>query len=163
MSEHEVTWLTQEAHDRLQQELADREGPIRHEIKKKIEAAREEGDLKENGGYHAAREEQGKNEARVRQLKQLLEYAQIGVPDAEQDEVAHGKVITVRFPAWDEVETFLLGSREEAAHASIEVYSPTSPLGAAVLGKKVGDTATYLLANGNSMSVEVLAVDTYGT
>jgi transcription elongation factor GreA len=163
MSEHEVTWLTQEAHDRLQQELADREGPIRHEIKKKIEAAREEGDLKENGGYHAAREEQGKNEARVRQLKQLLEYAQIGVPDAEKDEVAHGKVITVRFPAWDEVETFLLGSREEAAHASIEVYSPTSPLGAAVLGKKVGDTATYLLANGNSMSVEVLAVDTYGT
>ena len=83
MSEQPITWLTQEAYDRLQAELADREGPTRHEIKKRIEAAREEGDLKENGGYHAAREEQGKNEARVRQLKHLLEHARIGAPEAE--------------------------------------------------------------------------------
>ena len=163
MTEHAITWLTQEAHDRLEQELVDREGPRRHEIKKRIEAAREEGDLKENGGYHAAREEQGKNEARVRQLRQLLEHARIGAPDAEHDEVAAGKVVTVRFPAWDEEETFLLGSREEAAHASIEVYSPTSPLGHAVNGKRVGDSATYQLANGKEMSVEILRVETYGT
>ena len=64
----DVTWLTQEAHDRLVGELAEREGPTRVEITKRIEAAREEGDLKENGGYHAAKEEQGKNEARIRQL-----------------------------------------------------------------------------------------------
>ena len=163
MTEQAITWLTQEAYDRLQQELADREGPKRFEIKKRIEAAREEGDLKENGGYHAAREEQGKNEARVRQLKQLLEQAQIGAPEAEHDEVAAGKVVTVRFPAWDEEETFLLGSREEAAHASIEVYSPTSPLGSAVNGRRVGESATYLLANGKEMSVEILKVETYGT
>ena len=68
MTEQPITWLTQEAHDRLVDELADLEGPKRTEIKNKIEAAREEGDLKENGGYHAAREEQGKNEARIRQL-----------------------------------------------------------------------------------------------
>jgi transcription elongation factor GreA len=163
MSEHPITWLTQEAFDRLQAELADRMGPTRNEIKKRIEAAREEGDLKENGGYHAAREEQGKNEARVRQLKQLLEHSRVGVPDSEQDEVAAGKVVTVRFPAWDEEETFLLGSREEAAHASIEVYSPTSPLGAAVNGKRVGDTATYVLANGKEMSVDILKVEAYGS
>jgi transcription elongation factor GreA len=162
MTEPAITWLTQEAYDRLQEELADREGPRRTEIKKRIEAAREEGDLKENGGYHAAREEQGKNEARVRQLKQLLEYSRIGAPESEHDEVAPGKVVTVRFPAWDEEETFLLGSREEAAHASIEVYSPTSPLGAAVLGQRVGDTATYTLANGKDMSVEILKVQPYG-
>jgi len=161
MSEQPTVWLTQEAHDRLVQELADCMGPKRNEIKQRIAAARDEGDLKENGGYHAAREEQGKNEARVRQLKQLLENAQIGAPDAEHDEVSHGKVVTVRFPAWDEEESFLLGSREEAAHASIEVYSPTSPLGAAVLGKRIGDSATYTLANGKEMTVEVLNVAPY--
>ena len=157
----ETTWLTQEAYDRLVAELADREGPTRVEITKRIEAAREEGDLKENGGYHAAKEEQGKNEARVRQLKQLLESAQIGVPDSADDEVAAGKVVTVRFVEFDDEETFLLGSREEAAHASIEVYSPTSPLGAAVEGKKVGETASYDLANGKKMNVEILKVETY--
>ena len=157
-----ITWLTQEAYDRLVAELADREGPTREQIKNRIAAAREEGDLKENGGYHAAREEQGKNEARVRQLKHLLEHSQIGAPESEHDEVAPGKVITVRFPAWDEEETFLLGSREEAAHASIEVYSPTSPLGAAVLGQRVGDTASYTLANGKEMTVEILKVEAYG-
>ena len=157
----DVTWLTQEAHDRLSAELEERQGSKRVEITKRIEAAREEGDLKENGGYHAAREEQGKNEARVRQLKQLLESAQIGVPDAEPDEVSHGKVITVRLVNFDEEETFLLGSREEAAHASIDVYSPTSPLGAAVLGKRVGDSTSYELANGKQMQVEILKVEDY--
>ena len=162
MTETPVTWLTQEAYDRLQAELADREGPTRTEIKKRIEAAREEGDLKENGGYHAAREEQGTNEARVRQLKHLLENAVIGAPESAEDEVGHGKVVTIRFVAFDEEETFLLGSREEAAHASIEVYSPTSPLGAAVLGRKVGDTAVYTLNNGKEMTVEILTVAQYG-
>jgi transcription elongation factor GreA len=160
MTEIPITWLTQEAYDRLKEELAHREGPGRQEIKMRISNARDEGDLKENGGYHAAREEQGKNEARVRQLKQLLEYSRIGAPDSELDEVAPGKVVTVRFPAWDEVETFLLGSREEAAHASIEVYSPTSPLGAAVLGKRVGDTASYPLKD-KDMIVEILNVEVY--
>lgn len=158
-----VTYLTQEAHDRLQEELAERTGPRRTEITKRIEAAREEGDLRENGGYHAAKEEQGKNEARVRQLKHLLEHAVIGVPDSEHDEVSYGKVVTVRFPVFDETETFLLGSREEAAHASVEVYSPTSPLGAAVLGKRVGESAVYILANGKEMAVEIVSVETYGS
>ncbi len=157
----EQTWLTQEGYDRLAEELADRSGPRRTEITKRIELAREEGDLKENGGYHAAKEEQGKNEARIRVLKHLLENARIGAPDAEHDEVAHGKVVTVRFPAFDEVESFLLGSREEAAHASIEVYSPTSPLGAAVLGKRQGDTASYELANGKQVQVEIVKVEPY--
>lgn len=157
----DVTWLTQEGYDRLAEELAERSGPRRTEITKRIELAREEGDLKENGGYHAAKEEQGKNEARIRVLKHLLENAQIGAPEAEHDEVAHGKVVTIRFTAFDEEETFLLGSREEAAHASIEVYSPTSPLGAAVLGKRVGDSASYTLANGKEMAVEVVKVEPY--
>lgn len=157
----EITWLTQDAHDRLSAEFDNRQGAMRVEITKKIEAAREEGDLKENGGYHAAREEQGKNEARIRQLRQLLENSRIGVPEAAEGVVSHGKVISVRLGDFDEMERFLLGSREEAAHASIDVYSPTSPLGAAVLGKRVGDKTSYQLAKGKQMSVEILNVEDY--
>ena len=76
----EPLWLTQDAFDRLQAEMDDRTGPLRAKITSRIEAAREEGDLKENGGYHAAKEEQGKNEARIRQLRQMLENAEVGAP-----------------------------------------------------------------------------------
>jgi transcription elongation factor GreA len=157
----DVTWLTQEAFDGLQAELADREGPLRVEITTRISLARDEGDLKENGGYHAAREEQGKNEARIRVLKHLLENSKVGVPDAAVDEVAQGKVVTVRILALDEEMTFLLASLEEAATASIDVYSPTSPLGQAVLGKRVGESSSYELANGKTMEVEILKVEAY--
>ena len=157
----DVTWLTQDAFDRLQEELDERSGPRRAGIVKRIELAREEGDLKENSGYHAAKDEQGHNEARIKQLQAILDQAQIGSPESAADEAAHGKVVTVRFPSLDIEETFLLASREEAAHASIEVYSPTSPLGAAIDGKKIGDTASYTLPNGNTMDVEITAVTDY--
>ncbi|MFM8842619.1 MAG: transcription elongation factor GreA, partial [Actinomycetota bacterium] len=78
------TWLTQEAADRLSAELAELEGPKRAEIVKRIEAARAEGDLKENGGYHAAKEEQGKMEGRIRQLRHMLEHAIIGTPPTSE-------------------------------------------------------------------------------
>jgi len=152
---HEI-WLTQEAFDRLQEELAERSGPRREQIVKRIEAAREEGDLKENGGYHAAKEEQGKNEARVKVLTHLLENARIGAPEAAEGVVAQGQVVTVRLVEFDDEETFLLGSREEAATYSGDVYSPTSPLGAAVLGAKVGDTVAYATPAGKTFHVVIL-------
>ena len=154
-------WLTQDAFDRLTEELADRSGPLREQIVKRIEAAREEGDLKENGGYHAAKEEQGKNEARVRVLRHMLENAKIGAPPAQEGRVAQGQVVTVRFPAFDDTETFLLGSREEAATATVDVYSPTSPLGAAVLGREIGETVEYTTPNGKTLSVEIISSETY--
>jgi transcription elongation factor GreA len=157
----DVTWLTQEAYEKLQAELADREGPHRREISEKIGRARDEGDLKENAGYHAAREEQGINEARITQIKAILKDAQIGTPDAHPNEVAQGKVITVHFEAFGEEETFLLASREEAAHASIDVYSPSSPLGSAILGKHIGDSATYVMPNGKEMAVRITKVEPY--
>lgn len=160
MTTPQETWLTQDAYDRLAAELDERTGPLRAEITKRIEIAREEGDLKENGGYHAAREEQGKNEARVRQLKQMLEHARIGTPEVADGEVHVGQVVTVRFSDGD-TETFLLGSREEAAHASIDVYSPTSPLGSAVMGKHIGDSVAYALPNGKEISVEITEVTPY--
>jgi transcription elongation factor GreA len=150
-----VTWLTQEAYDRLKAELDDRSGPLRVEIAKRIEAAREEGDLRENGGYHAAKEEQGKNEGRVLQIQQILENARVGDPPRTDGVVGPGMTVTVRFAGDDEEVTFLLASREESG-APIDVYSPRSPLGSAISGKKVGQSATYSLPNGRSAKVEIL-------
>jgi len=154
------TWLTQESFDRLSAELVDRSGPMRSEITKKIELAREEGDLKENGGYHAAREEQGKNEARVRQLKQMLENAQIGTPPSDTGTIAIGHVVTVEFTDGDS-ERFWLVSREEAVHSTMDVYSPDSPLGNAVMGKKQGDTSSFELPNGKEITIAIKKVETY--
>ena len=88
-------------------------------------------------------------------------YLRIVVPMYMNDEVAPGRVITVRFVDFGDEETFLLGSREEAAHASVEVYSPTSPLGQAVLGARIGDTVSYELANGKKVTVEIIAAQPY--
>lgn len=154
MNQPTQTWLTQEAADRLAAELAELEGPLRAEIIKKIETARAEGDLKENGGYHAAREEQGKIEGRIRQLKHMLEHAHIGTPPAgESGVVGLGMLVTVDI-AGDEIK-FLLGSREIAS-GDVDVYSEKSPLGAAVLGAKIGQTVTYTAPTGKQIQVAVL-------
>ncbi|MEI6108496.1 MAG: transcription elongation factor GreA [Actinomycetes bacterium] len=154
-------WLTQEAFDRLKAELEHRSGDLREEIKNRISAAREEGDLKENGGYHAAREEQGKNEGRVRQLAKMLEDAIIGTPEIQDGVVSQGMVVTVNFPDLDDTETFLLGSREEAAHTSIDVYSPTSPMGAAVMNQEVGAEIEYETPNGKTLRIKIVAAELY--
>jgi transcription elongation factor GreA len=151
------TWLTQEAADRLAAELANLETVGRTEVIKKIEAARAEGDLKENGGYHAARDEQGKIEARIRQLKQMLENATIGAPPASADGVVGAGMVVSAIVAGDEMR-FLLGSREIAAD-DLDVYSEKSPLGSAVLGAKIGDKVSYTLPNGKSISVEILGAE----
>ncbi len=155
-----VTWLTQEAHDRLKSELDYLSGPGRVEIAKKIEAAREEGDLRENGGYHAAKEEQGKQEGRIIQLQHILLNARVGDPPRTDGVVGPGMTVTIRFDGDDEEVTFLLASREESG-SPIDVYSPRSPLGAAISGKKIGETATYTLPNGRSAKVEILEAVPY--
>ncbi|HSZ39995.1 MAG TPA: transcription elongation factor GreA [Trebonia sp.] len=150
-----VTWLTQEAYDRLKAEFDYLSGQGRIDIAKKIEAAREEGDLRENGGYHAAKDEQGQMEGRRLQLQQILETARVGEPPRADGVVGPGMTVTVRFAGDDDEVTFLLASREESG-APIDVYSPKSPLGSAINGKKVGETATYTLPNGRSSSVEII-------
>ncbi|MGW4029980.1 transcription elongation factor GreA [Streptomyces sp. NPDC004838] len=156
-----VTWLTQEAYNQLKAELAYLSGPARTEIAKKIEAAREEGDLRENGGYHAAKEEQGKQELRVRQLTQLLDTAKVGEAPPDDGIVEPGMVVTIAFDGdEDDTLTFLMASREYAS-ATVETYSPQSPLGTGVNGKKVGDIAEYELPNGRTASVKILAAKPY--
>jgi transcription elongation factor GreA len=155
-----VTWLTQEAHDRLAAELAELSTHGREEIAKRIESAREEGDLKENGGYHAAKDEQGKQEARIRQLAELLRTAQVGEAPQSSGIVEPGTVITAVI-AGDE-ETFLIGSREIAGDSELDVFSERSPLGAAIIGLKVGEKTTYTAPNGREIPVEVTGVETWG-
>ncbi len=156
-----VTWLTQEAYDRLKTELDYLSGPGRVEIAQKIEAARDEGDLKENGGYHAAKDEQGQREGRINQLTHIIQNARVGEPPRTDGVVGPGMTVTVRFNSDDDEVTFLLASREESG-SPIDVYSPRSPLGSAISGKKVGETATYTLPNGRAATVEILEAVPYG-
>jgi transcription elongation factor GreA len=154
-----VTWLTQEAHDRLRDELDYLAGEGRTEMSRRIEQAREEGDLRENGGYHAAKEEQGKREARIRQLQQLLEDAQVGEPPAAADGVvAPGTIVTAKVGG--DTMRFLLGSREVAGDG-VEVYSEKSPLGEAILGKRRGENASYKAPNGNEVPVEIVDTEPF--
>jgi transcription elongation factor GreA len=145
-----VTWLTQEAYDRLSREL-DELIANRTEIAREINARREEGDLRENGGYQAAREEQAKQEGRILQLHALLRSAKVGQAPADDGIAEPGMVVTVRFAGDDEDETFLLGSREEAETAGIAVYSPQSPLGQELIGKQEGDSFAYETPTGNTI------------
>ena len=154
-----VIWLTQEAFDRLQAELENLKGPARAEISQRIADAREEGDLRENGGYHAAREEQSKAEARIVQLEDMLSRARVGETPEDKGVVEAGMEVTVRFAGDPDTETFLLGAREVLAlddSVSLGVYSPQSPLGSAILGKSPGDTAEYTAPNGRTVQVEVV-------
>jgi transcription elongation factor GreA len=149
------SYLTQEAFDRLTTELDTLSGVGRVEIAKKIEAARLEGDLSENGGYHAAKEEQGKMESRIRQLQALLETAVVGEKPADTGIVEPGMVVTVAM--FGEEEVFLLGHREIKHGVDIHVFSEQSPLGAAVNGKPVGAQVSYTAPNGKTIDVSIIA------
>ena len=157
MSE-EPTWLTQEAFDRLAAELEHLLTFGRTDIANRIGEARAEGDLKENGGYHAAKEEQGKIEARIYRLERILESAVVGEPPASHGVVEQGMMITVELNGSE--TQFLLGSAEIAGD-HITVYSPSSPIGNAILGKKIGETASYKTPMGKEITVKVLKVETF--
>ena len=154
-----ANWLTQASFDRLTAELEELSGPRRDEVVARIAEAREEGDLKENGGYHAAKEEQGKIEARIRQLTLLLRHAEVGHSSASTDEVAIGSVVTATIAGTE--NRFLLGSREIAGDSDLDVYSERSPLGVAILGSKVGATVSYEAPNGRAIEVHIVRVEPY--
>ena len=154
--EQNVIWLTQDAFDKLQAELEHLRGPVRSEVIARISAARDEGDLKENGGYHAAREEQGKVEGRIRQLEDMLRRAEVGETPADDGVVEPGMRVTTRFVGDQETEVFLLGAREIETPEDLEVYSPQSPLGAAIIGKKKGDQVAFEAPNGKELKVEIV-------
>jgi transcription elongation factor GreA len=154
------TWLSQEAYDRLRAELEElvARRPV---IAAEISARREEGDLRENGGYHAAREEQGKMEARIRYLRELLRTARVGDTPTNTG-VAPGMVVTIYFDDDpDDTETFLLGSREIAPTTDLTVYSPESALGQAILGATENQTITYTAPSGVDIKVTLVSFHAY--
>lgn len=150
------TWLTQEAYDRLKAELDQLLNVERQAIAKKIQEAREEGDLKENGGYHAAKDQQGTIEARIARLNQILANSVVGEAPASSDTVAQGMVITIELG--DKKMEFLLGSAEMAENTELTVYSPDSPMGNAIMGAKIGDTVSYTAPTGKVLTVKIVAV-----
>jgi transcription elongation factor GreA len=152
----ETHHLSRAAYDRLRAELEDLTTRGRVDIARKIEAARELGDLSENGDYHAAKEEQGKMEGRIRHLEALLDQAEITEGGASAT-VVPGSVVTLVYEGDDTEERYLIGSIEER-HDGLDVMSPGSPLGKALLGRAVGDTVSYE-APGGTLTVEVVAID----
>lgn len=152
MTEEKTILLTQEAYDKLKEELTWREGEYRDEITERIAAARAEGDLSENGGYQAAREEQGKNEGRINELIVKLRNAKI-LEAPEAGLVGNGSVVTMDMAGREMV--VVLGSRDIAVATDYDVISPESPIGAAIMGAHSGDTVSYQAPNGREILVTI--------
>jgi transcription elongation factor GreA len=159
VTETPTTWLTQEAYDRLQAEYDHLVNVGRAAIAKEIDERRQEGDLKENGGYHAAREEQAKQEARIEQLRAILRDAVVGEAPESDGTISSGTVVTASVAGRE--MRFLVGSREIAEGTDLDVFSAQSPLGAALIGKSVGDETSYTAPNGNQIAVKVIAAEAF--
>jgi transcription elongation factor GreA len=152
----ELHHLSRDAYERLNAELDDLTTRGRVEIARKIEAARELGDLSENGDYQAAKEEQGKMEGRIRQLTAMLRDVEI-VEGGGSDHVEAGSVVELRYEGEDDTERYLVGSIEER-RGDVLVVSPGSPLGSALLGAHPGDTVDFEAPTG-PLRVEVVSIE----
>src|SRR3954463_14597270 len=153
-----TTQLSRSAFERLQAEFSDLTTRGRIEVAQKIEAARLLGDLSENGDYHAAKDEQGHMEGRIRHLEHLLETSEI-IEGSDDGTVAPGSIVTIVYEgdARDMAERYLIGHMEEKT-GELDVMSPASPLGSALLGAKAGDVVQYDAPSG-TMRVEVVEVE----
>ncbi len=146
--------LTQSAFDTLKAQLEEREGPIRERIVEAIATARAHGDLSENAEYHAAREEQAHNEAKIKEIRYKLENAEV-VQTFDDGVVQLGMLVVIRYEGDDETETYYVGSREEKGE--YDVLTPDSPIGQALLGQSAGDTVTAQVPSGD-MKIEIIEV-----
>ena len=146
-------WLTAHTITRLTAELDEREGTRRTDIAARIAWARASGNLRDESDNQAVHEEQDLNEARIRYLSDVLTRARILAPDT--DRATPGTVVTGTFADGERTMTFLLGAREEAAGATVDVVSPSSPMGAAVGGAKVGDEVTYTTPTGTRRALRI--------
>jgi transcription elongation factor GreA len=152
----DTTELSSEAFERLKAEYEDLTSRGRVDIARKIETARELGDLSENGDYHAAKEEQGKMEGRIARLSSILKDAVIVDGSSADGSVQVGVVVTLRYQGETDTEQYLVGSIEER-QPGVTVISPGSPLGESLLGARPGDTVSYE-APGGQLQVEVVGV-----
>ncbi|MDQ3870533.1 MAG: transcription elongation factor GreA [Chloroflexota bacterium] len=156
MTEDKKVPLTKSAYERLQREREFLEGEGREKVIEAIAVARSHGDLSENAEYHAAREQQGMQEARLRQVREMLENAQI-IETSDDGVVAPGKLVTIRHRGDDETETYLLGLREEMGGGDFDVLTPDSPLGRALIGHSAGETVSAQVPAGE-LTVDIVEV-----
>ena len=155
MAKHQ---LSKSTFDRIKAEFDDLTTRGRIEVAYKIERARELGDLKENGDYHAAKDEQGHMEGRIRQIESILEDVEVVTAPAD-GVVGLGSVVAIVFDgdSDSDAESYLIGHVEEKPeNDSVSVMSPSSPLGSALLGAKEGDVVTYDATNAK-LKVKVLS------
>jgi transcription elongation factor GreA len=157
MAERKPVPLTQAAYDRLKEEMEFLEGDARTKIVEEIARARSHGDLSENAEYHAAKDQQGLQEARIRQIRHMLENAEIIQGDAD-DTVKPGKLVTIRYKDEEEPETYFLGLREERG-GEHDVLTPDSPVGRALVGRSAGDKVSASVPAGE-LVVEIVEVRT---
>ena len=157
-TETKGAWLSPESYRKLEAELEEMVTVRRAEIAEKIDAARQEGDLRENGAYHAAREEQSLLEGRIEELTHLLETAEVSEPPSA-DEVAPGTIVTAKIAG--DKERFLIGSRELTEMVDIEVYPEAAPLGQAIIGLKKGEKTSFDAPSGAKIEVEILDIETF--
>jgi transcription elongation factor GreA len=155
MSDSKKVPLTRDAHGRLKEELRYLEGEGRQRVIEAIASARAHGDLSENAEYHAAREQQGMQEARIRQVRHMLENAEI-IESEDDGVVAPGKLVTIRHAGDEDSETYLFGLREEISDEH-DVLTPDSPLGRALVGRSAGETVAAEVPAGK-LKVEIIEV-----
>ncbi len=153
----DATFLTPAAFEKLKAELEHLTADGRAEIEKRIQEAREHGDLRENADYDAAKNDQGLMEARIRQLEALLNNAEVREVE-HTDEVVIGSLVTVVDADGDEMEYFVAPTENKVA--GVLLASPSGPLGRALLGARPGDDVTYQ-APGGSFTLEVKSVRPY--
>lgn len=140
----EIHRITKETLEKLKAEYLHLTTVGRTEIARTIEAARLLGDLSENGDYHAAKDEQGKMEARIRQIDQVIRNHEIVERDENAGTVQHASIVKIVYEGDtdEDAQEYFIGSIEEKPEG-VMVASPTSPLGQALLGKSVGDVVAY--------------------
>ena len=148
--------LTPQAFERLKEEIAHLEGPARTKVIDEIATARAHGDLSENAEYHAAKDQQGMQEARIRQIREMLENAEI-IETTDDDVVGPGKLVKISI-AGDDPETYMFGTREERG-GDHDVLTVESPIGLAIQGKGVGETVVARPGD-RELKVEILEVTT---
>ena len=148
--------LSPQAYERLREELEYRSTTYRRQISEQIERARELGDISENADYDAAKDEQGKSEARIRQIESILKNAVVLEGAADGDTVQPGTLVDLLYEGDSEPQTYLVGSIEER-HDTYDVLSTNSPLGQAILGTEPGTSVTYQGPR-KELSVKVVGV-----
>jgi transcription elongation factor GreA len=154
-----TTQLSRAAFERLQAEFLDLTTRGRIEVAQKIETARLMGDLSENGDYHAAKDEQGHMEGRIRQLEHVIDTAEI-IEGGDEGIVSAGAIVTIVYEGDDDsmAERYLVGHMEEKT-VDLDVMSPQSPLGASLLGASEGTWVEYEAPTGK-LRVRVIKVET---